>query len=102
VPQDSLWAASARPIGLTMQYLVNETGSVDRHELLIVPRYSKTPHGRDGTVGLVLPSYAVWHAPDIIRAAFYQYLGGDPKQVGAVAQSKLRDVLHEFQEGVRS
>lgn len=99
MPQDSLWAASARPIGCTFDYRFSEAGSRDEHELVITPRYSKRPAGRDGSATLVVPSFAIWHLPEVIRAGFYQYLGGDPKHVGTVAQHKLRDVLAEFQAG---
>jgi hypothetical protein len=101
MPQQELWAASARTTGIQFTYARMEEEGAERSLLSIRPLWSKTPTGRDGSAQLLVPDYAVWDLPIVFRAAFEQYLGGQAKHVGTSARSALRDVLVEFADGAR-
>ena len=101
MPQQELWAASARPTGFHFQYVTPDAQLTELATVLVRPMWSKQPRGRDGMVALQVPSYAVWALPDVFRASFEQYLGGDPKFVGTTARAALRGVLEEFADGAR-
>lgn len=99
MPQDELWAASARAVGLRFT-LTEDPAEADRSlAVMLSPIWKKRPSGRDGSTVLRLPHYAQWDVPTVFAAALGQYLGGDPKHVGTVAQSALRDVLQQYREG---
>lgn len=101
MPQQELWAASARPTGFSFIYETPEKRLSEEGLVTVRPTWSKRPSGRDGVSHLTVPDFAVWSLPEVFRAAFEQYLGGDPKHVGTSARVALRDVLTDFADGVR-
>lgn len=102
MPQDELWAASARPTGFTFTYETPEKRLAENGLVMVRPTWSKKPGGRDGMAMMHVPPYATWSLTDVFSAAWGQFLGGDARSVGREAQHALRGVLHEFQEGARS
>lgn len=101
MPQEELWAASARSTGFTMTYQDSNHFKDGTGLVVFRPTWSKRPSGRDGGASLRLPNYAAWHLPEVFRAAWDQYLGGDPKFVGPTAQVTLQGVLESFADGAR-
>lgn len=102
MPQDELWAASARLTGLQLTVMCPLPPACDHYRLTIAPRWSKQPSGRNGFAELLVPTYAAWHLSDVTNAVWEQFLGGDAKHIPMVAGSKLRTVLGDFRQGVRS
>jgi hypothetical protein len=102
MPQDELWAASARSTGLRITLEPDLTSADNQALLRFAPIWSKKPRGRDGNCQLTVPGYALWSVPDLMRVAFTQWLGGDPKHVPIAVSHELKDVLREFEEGARS
>lgn len=101
MPQDSLWAASARLTGLTIVYGLDVVTDHQDDTLSVIPQWSKRPTGRDGSVTMGLPGYARDHVPEIIAAAYGEFRWGQAKNIPIAARSKLQDVLLDYREGVR-
>jgi hypothetical protein len=96
MPQDELWAASARTTGLMAYFTedVQQRGCFGT--LSITPMWSKRPTGRDGSVALPIDRSMTWAVPEVFTAAFDQWLNGDPKHVPIAARSAFRDARSAF------
>ena len=99
MPQDELWAASARSIGLRVELMTHAGPSRDQAWLTATPLWSKTPSSRNGYVSVQVPTYAIWEVPHIFNAVFEQWAGGDPKHVPVVVRSAMRGIQEGFLEG---
>lgn len=99
MPQDELWATSARLTGYTIDCSLDPQWA-GADGLTIRPRWSKNPPGdRNGYVHLEVPVFARDYVPRLIRAAHYELTGGVAKQVPSAVRHELRTVLQSFQEG---
>jgi hypothetical protein len=96
MPQDQLWAASARLTGYRIQYAFGEAHEVD-DVLTVETLWSKTPS--DGRCkSTVIPVSAPYAdaVPAILESVHLQLLNGDARQVGAVARYTLFCVQHGY------
>lgn len=99
MPQDELWASSARLTGWTAGLELDVKGQ-DVDKLTFVPRWSKVPgHARSGSVALAVPTYCRDYVPGIISVCHEQILGGLATNVPRLAQRHLELIRHAFQEG---
>ncbi len=99
MPQDQLWATSARLTGWQMRYAfdIREQGN---DQLSITPMWSKIPPAsRDGAVICELPSFMRWHVTRVTDAAIHQILGGVASSLPGVVRAELRQIQDAFQEG---
>jgi hypothetical protein len=102
MPQDELWACSARLKGLHLSLDMPTDKDQDHYRLTAAPRWSKTPSGRSGFASLSVPTYAIWSVSEVTNAILGQFLGGDAKHIPAVASATLRHVLEGYAQGARS
>ncbi len=96
MPQDELWAASARLTGYRIQYSFNSAFALD-DRLTLETFWSKTPSDDrcKSTVLRVGAPYADG-VPEILEAVHLQLLNGDARQVGATARYALFCLQHGF------
>lgn len=102
MPQHELWAASARPTGLRIEYTTPDARLQDDGLLVVAPLYSKAPRGRTGYVSIEVPTFMSQDLPTILEGAMAAWLWARPCDVSTVVQASVRTLLQEYQEGARS
>ena len=101
VPQDELWATSARLTGWTAGYHFDVKGE-EQDGLTFVPLWSKGKlSGHNGSVTLTVPSYMRWDHQYLLTTCIEELLGGVATNVPRRAHAVLRSFQHEYQEGSR-
>jgi hypothetical protein len=99
MPQDELWAASARSTGLTFELRLYCGAHRDQLQISTRPLWSKTPSGRVGFAAILAEDYALWEVPTLFNAVFEQWAGGDPKHVPSVLQHAMRGIEAGYSTG---
>lgn len=99
MPQDELWACSARLTGFTADLDFEEVKGGGLSTFTFKPRWSKIPSGRNGFIAVEVPEYLHWYVTDLYSEAVTICLGGDAKHVPAVVQRKLRSLQLDFAQG---
>jgi hypothetical protein len=99
VPQDELWACSARLTGWTATYSYD---SIEHGQdlLSIRPLFSKSPASHaEGWISTPVPSYMRWSVPVVIQRAHDELLGGLARNVPGVVRRELRQIQLGFLAG---
>lgn len=99
MPQDELWAASARLTGYQFSYYFD--GPSNAKDLFAVrTMWSKEPAAdRQGHVTIDIDPSMRWHAISLMNVAGGELLGGYARNVPGVVRAELRRIQEQFQEG---
>lgn len=99
MPQDELWACSARLTGWQFSYRFDLKGG--EHDLLSFDTWwSKTPRAdTDGSFSLDIPIYCRDRVMALINVAHDELMGGIARNVPGVTRRELQQILLGFQEG---
>jgi hypothetical protein len=99
MPQDELWAASARLVGYTIG--VSLTPDPYGDDLLkITPRFSKTPTpAHKGRVTVETGTDVRDYLPRLIEAAHHEMTGGLAVNVPTVVRARLQWIQEGFRQG---
>lgn len=99
MPQDELWATSARLTGYQVTHMFDPLFD-GKDQLIIRPTWSKRPSGaRDGYLCNSMSAAMRWHAPEVIRTGVFELLGGQAKNMPVVVRHELRRIAEGFEEG---
>lgn len=99
MPQDELWAASARLIGYSTSVLFSEDPYGDDY-LKITPLFSKRPgEAAKGLVAIQTGTDYRDYIPRIIGAAHFELTGGLACNVPGVVRAQLQWIQEGFRQG---
>lgn len=99
MPQDELWAASARLTGWQFSYRFDMTGG-EHDQLAFDTWWSKTPrHGSTGAFVIDVPTYMRDRVMSLVKVAHDELMGGVARNVPGVTRAELRTILSGFREG---
>jgi len=101
MPQDELWATSARCVGMSIGLRDGEGPHYGDTVLSLSPMWSKRPSGRNGYTELVLPGYMRHDLKEVVGAALEVWMYSDMKLLPGVVRSTVRGVQLGYQEGAR-
>lgn len=99
MPQDELWAASARLRGYQIRVGFDETSDGD-DVVAITPHWSKQPSfNRDFRVAVAFEPYMRGHLPEVLAAVHFELVGGLPRNVPRVVRAQHRALQEGFALG---
>lgn len=99
MPQDELWACSARITGYRVHYQFDVEGG-EKDLFLMTPTWSKHPsREKDCGVSATVPTFMRWYMPAVFRVAHDELLGGVARNLPGVVRRELRLIQDDFQAG---